>query len=260
MKTMELIKKSHNVKVGDICPCIEPNITEDTMFLLDGEAVGFYIKNMTGKAKDFIDIANNEFLSDNVPKEMLRRSSEIKAHREGGKGVEQYSTIIGSVPPKAFVGRGYATISSVHQVKTAKTFIKSMLLLCLACEDIIKEIMPEQYNKQKEIIKKNVPSNFRFGNLFTSSISNYNVSADFHVDTRNLKNTVNVITTKRNNSTGGSLNVPDFDLTIEQTDNSLLVYPAWLTLHGVTPIETKDYKNGYRNSFIFYPLTGFKGL
>ena len=70
---------------------------------------------------------------------------------------------------------------------------------------------------------------------------------------------VNVILTKRNNSSGGSLNVPDYNVTFEQADNSMLVYPAWKNIHGVTPIiKTSEY--GYRNSLIFYPLKAFVNI
>jgi len=37
---------------------------------------------------------------------------------------------------------------------------------------------------------------------------------------------------------------------------SMLVYPAWRNLHGVTPI-TPTHDGGYRNSLIFYPLKAF---
>ena len=44
MKHIELKQVEHNTKIGDVCGHIEPNITEDTLFLHDGEPIGFYIK------------------------------------------------------------------------------------------------------------------------------------------------------------------------------------------------------------------------
>jgi hypothetical protein len=70
---------------------------------------------------------------------------------------------------------------------------------------------------------------------------------------------VNVIICKKHNSKGGDLHVPDYNATIGQQDNSILVYPAWRNVHGVTPI-IPIHKDGYRNSLIFYPLKAFKGL
>tara|TARA_R110000751_G_scaffold128004_1_gene230091 strand:+ start:426 stop:1199 length:774 start_codon:yes stop_codon:yes gene_type:complete len=254
MKRVDLIKVDHNVKIGDKCGAIPPNITEDSIFYEDGKPVGFFIENISGKLKDFIEIANKELRSKNVPKSLMKRSSGL--HNTEGE-VLQYSTILGGVPPKPHMRRPYPTISSVHNVPTAKTFIKAMLLACKEAEKVIKEIMPDQYEFQKKCIEENVPKQFRFSELFTSSISNYNISAPFHKDNGNLKGCLNVIITKKFKAKGGDLNVPDYGATMDSSNNSMLVYPAWKNVHGVTPIETSS-KDGYRNSLVFYPLKAFK--
>lgn len=249
MKKIELIQVEHNVQVGDECGAIEPNIKEDCIFMFEGEPVGFFIKEIKGKFKQFIDIANNELRSDRVPKSIMARAS----------GVEQYSTIIGSVPPKPHLRRPYPSISSVHNTKSARTFIKAMLAACREAEQVLKDILPEQYENQVKLIKENVPEKYRLGKCFTSSINNYNIPAPFHRDTANIKGCVNVIITKRKDSTGGNLHVPDYNATMDSSDNSMLVYPAWRNVHGVTPIEP-TFKGGYRNSLVFYPLKSFKGF
>ena len=254
MKRVDLIQLEHNIKIGDKCGAIPPNITEDTIFYEDGKPVGFFIENISGKLKDYIEIANKELRSKNVPKSTMKRSSGL--HSDKGE-VLQYSTILGGVPPKPHMRRPYPSISSVHNEPKAKTFIKAMLLACLEAEKVIKEIMPEQYEFQKKCIEENVPKEFRFGNLFTSSISNYNISAPFHRDAGNLVGCVNVIITKKYKAKGGDLHVPDYGATMDSSNNSMLVYPAWKNVHGVTPIETFD-ENGYRNSLVFYPLKAFK--
>lgn len=265
MKRIDLIKKEHNFKGGNKCKYIEPNITEDCIFYEDGLPIGFYISKLPDKINKLSAIANNEFLSKRVPKTTMNRLSAVKGKLKTewkGSGevqkVSQMSALLGSIPPKPFVRRPYATRSSVHSQPTAQTFIKAMLLLCIESEKLIKEILPEQYNRQKELFE-DVPEKWRFGNLFTSSISNYNISAPFHQDHGNIKGTVNVIICKRLNSKGGDLHVPDYNATIGQTDSSMLVYPAWKNMHGVTPI-IPTYEGGYRNSLIFYPLKAFKGL
>ena len=247
MKKVELVQVKHAVKVGDICEYMDPNILEDTIFMMDGEPVGFFIKQITGKLKDLIEIANNEFRSKRVPKSTMKRSS----------GVLQYSTIIGSIPPKPMMRRPYPGISSVHGVKSASTFIKAMLAACREAEKVVKEIMPAQYERQVKLIEEHVPEKYRFGKLFTSSINNYNISAPFHRDTGNIKGCVNVIINKKKNAKGGDLHVPDYNATMDGTDNSMLVYPAWRNVHGVTPI-TPTKADGYRNSLVFYPLKAFK--
>jgi hypothetical protein len=267
MKRIDLIKVEHNVKIGDKCAYIEPNVTEDSIFYADGEAIGFYLTKMPEKMCKLADLANKEFNTKNVPKTILDRSDVLKAkindptlsRSEARKiSTSQMSTIIGGVPPKPMMRRPYATISSVHGVKTAETFIKAMLLLAKESEQLIKEILPSQYEKQVELFK-DVPEKWRFANLFTSSISNYNISAPFHRDTGNIVGAVNVIICKKFNSKGGDLHIPDYGATIGQQDNSILVYPAWRNVHGVTPI-LPTLEGGYRNSLIFYPLKAFVGL
>lgn len=262
MLRIDLNHQEHSVKIGDLCEYKEPNVTEDCVFYADGEAVGFYLSTMPEKMCRLADLANAELRSKNVPKSVMTRQIPDGKNANGTfkyrNEVEQYSTIIGSVPPKPHMRRNYATISSVHGVKTAQTFIKAMLLLAKESERLIKEILPEQHAKQVELFKE-VPDKWKFGSLFTSSISNYNISAPFHRDTGNIVGTVNVIICKKHNAIGGDLHIPDYNATIGQQDNSILVYPAWRNVHGVTPI-TPTHEGGYRNSLVFYPLKAFQGL
>lgn len=259
MKTVELQMFKHDCKVGAETPTLEPNVTEDTAFTIDGKIVGFYMRRAPEKIVKLATLCNHELGSDRVPKAEMTRLKML-GYDEHGKSIvdrstRQYSAILGAVAPKPHMRRNYATISSVHSHESAKTFVTGMLMLVKQSEELIKEIMPEQFESQQKQIQE-VPEKYRFGRLFTSSISNYNISAHYHVDTANIKDTVNVIITKRLNATGGNLHVPDHNLVIDQCDNSVLVYPAWRSLHGVTPI-IPTFENGYRNSLIFYPLKAF---
>jgi hypothetical protein len=133
-----------------------------------------------------------------------------------------------------------------------------MLLLASESEGLIKQILPHQHERQLELFQ-GVPKKWRFANLFTSSISNFNISAQFHRDGGNIVGAVNVIICKKHNSKGGDLHIPDYGATVGQQDNSILVYPAWRNVHGVTPI-IPTHEGGYRNSLVFYPLKAFVGL
>tara|TARA_R100000781_G_scaffold114904_1_gene87800 strand:+ start:1393 stop:2196 length:804 start_codon:yes stop_codon:yes gene_type:complete len=265
MKTIKLKKVEHNVKIGDKCPYYEPTITEDCLLEDEGEIIGFYIKDVSkynDRLSKLLSVSNNEFRSDNVPKsEMLRSESLRDGYEKYGKykldnPVLQYSTILGSLAPRALLRRTYPSRSSVHSDKKAQTFIKAMLATAMESEKVIKEVAPTIYERQMKMFES-IDDKWKFGNMFTSSISNFNIAAAFHRDTGNLVGSVNVILTKRNNSKGGSLNVPDYNTTFEQADNSMLVYPAWRNMHGVTPIKP-IHETGYRNSLIFYSLKYFK--
>jgi hypothetical protein len=262
MTRIDLIQVEHNRKIGQECEYIESNVNEDCIFYADGEPIGFYMKQMPEKMRKLADLANVELLSKSVPKTEMQRPKML-GFDKNGKGIidrscKQFSTIIGSVAPKPHMRRNYGSQSSVHSVKSAQTFIKAMLLLAKESEQLIKQILPKQYEMQLEMFA-DVKDKWKFSNLFTSSISNFNISAPFHRDTGNIQNCVNVIICKRLNSKGGDLHIPDYNATIGQVDNSILVYPAWRNVHGVTPI-IPTFEGGYRNSLIFYPLKAFKGL
>jgi hypothetical protein len=262
MNTTELQNYPNNVKVGDVCSDVQPNITESTIFTINGEVVGFYLKKIPERLEKFIGVANAEFLTDRVPKETMNRgpvgSNKWKAEQEasGIKPVQQYSTILGSCAPKPHMRLPYPRMAMVHQQQSARTFVKAMLLACNEAEKAIAEICPELYEKQLNIINEKVPPKWRFGKLFTSSISNFNIAASYHRDAGNLEGCANVIITKRHNARGGNLTVPDYGVTMDSCDNSMLVYPAWRNIHGVTPIRPTE-EGGYRNSLIFYPLKAF---
>ena len=263
MKRVDLVPVEHNRKIGEACEYIEPNVTEDCIFYADGEPIGFYLTKMPEKMCKLADLANAEFRSKNVKKTLLTRRTGDGVDEKTGNfkyrnEVEQLSAIIGSIPPKPHMSRPYPSISSVHLNKKSETFIKAMLLLEKESENLIKEILPKQYEQQIKLFK-DVPEKWKFGNLFTSSISNFNISAPFHRDTKNIVGAVNVIICKKFNSKGGDLHIPDYNATIGQVDNSILVYPAWRNVHGVTPI-IPTHEGGYRNSLVFYPLKAFKGL
>lgn len=248
MKRVDLELREHSVKVGDICDYIEPNITEDSLFYDGDELVGFFIRDVNKHNEQLgklINIADAELRSDRVPKTDMKRSS----------GVYQYSTILGAVPPRPHMRRPYATISSVHASKTAKTFVKAMSLAAKESERVMYDLAPDIFKKQFDIFRK-VPGKWKFGNIFTSSISNYNIAAPYHRDTANLEGCVNVIICKRQNSKGGCTTIPDYGVTVDSCDNSMLVYPAWRNVHGVTPIVPLS-DGGYRNTLVFYPLKAF---
>lgn len=245
MKRIDLVQVPNNHKIGEACKDLEPNIIDDCIFYENNKPIGFFIKELPEKAKKLAILCNTELRSKNVPKSAMNRSN----------GVEQYSTIIGAIPPKANFRRNYLSTSRIHNIPSAKTFIKAMYLLALESEKLIKDILPEQYKIQLERFKS-VSKEWKIGNIFTSSISNYNINANYHIDKANIVDCCNVIITKRHNSLGGNLHLPDYNAVIGQCDNSILVYPAWKSMHGVTPIIPIK-EGGYRNSLVFYPLKAF---
>jgi hypothetical protein len=80
MKTVELVKQNHSVKVGDKCEYYEPNINYDCILKEGEEIVGFYIHNISdysNKLSMLLSVANNEFRSKNVPKSLMTRAAAV---------------------------------------------------------------------------------------------------------------------------------------------------------------------------------------
>ena len=253
--TLNPIKRT--LSIGDEVGNIEPNISNDCILVdPDGSHVGLFIKKLPADLQNLVNIADTEILTKRVPKSEMRRSSGL--HNEEGE-VKQYSTILGSCPPKPHMRRPYASRSSVHAVKSAETFAKAMNAAGQKAFQLVEKYIPSVADFHKERIEERVPKKWRFAKYFTSTISNCNISAPVHQDHANVKGGVNIIITKRRNSKGGNLHVPDYGATFEQTDNSMLVYPAWRNMHGVTPI-IPTYQKGYRNSHVWYVLDSFANL
>tara|TARA_R110000822_G_scaffold144974_3_gene283770 strand:+ start:2140 stop:2952 length:813 start_codon:yes stop_codon:yes gene_type:complete len=266
MITVEIVNNNKEIRVGDRVGAIQPNIFEDCLLAEKGVAVGFYISDIgkySEKLKKLMTLADAELRSERVPKSLLERTDVFNAvYREGksrkqakAEQTVQYSTIIGNIPAKPHMRRPYHNKSSVHSVESAKPFVKAMRLAADEMVKIIKDVCPEIYDSQIEAIK-NIPEKWKFGEMFTSSISNYNISAPIHIDKGNVVPSYNCIYTTRINSTGGCLYVPEYEAIFEQPNNSLLVYPAWRNKHGVTDI-VPTHDGGYRNSLVFYALKAF---
>jgi len=257
LSTITLSPIKRTLSIGDEVGNIEPNISDDCILVdPDGSHVGLFIKKLPADLQNLVNIADTEILTKRVPKSEMRRSSGL--HNEEGE-VKQYSTILGSCPPKPHMRRPYATRSSVHAVKSAETFAKAMNAAGQKAFQLVEKYIPSVADFHKERIEERVPKKWRFAKYFTSTISNCNISAPVHQDHANVKGGVNIIITKRRNSKGGNLHVPDYGATFEQTDNSMLVYPAWRNMHGVTPI-IPTYQKGYRNSHVWYVLDSFANL
>tara|TARA_R110002124_G_scaffold128693_1_gene289694 strand:- start:1043 stop:1843 length:801 start_codon:yes stop_codon:yes gene_type:complete len=255
MKTIDLKKIEHNVKIGDNSKELDPTLFQDSLFLVDGDPIGFYLAKLPDKLEKLVNISNFELNSDRVPKSEMKRSSGMFGNED--KDVSQYSCIIGSIPPKPHMRRSYATKSSVHAVQSARNFVKSMIMAGEEALKIVEDVTPEVYKTHRDSVEKQVPEKWRFAKLFTSSISNCNIACGVHQDNLNVRGAVNVIITKRRNAKGGNLFVPDYGTTFNSADNSMLVYPAWRNMHGVTPIVL-THPGGYRNSLVWYALNAFK--
>ena len=124
MDKILLKKHPHGFKTGGKSPELNPNILDSCLLIENGQVVGFFLKNLPNKISKLANLCDTELRSKRVPKSVMKRSSGFT---DPSNEVLQYSTIIGSIPPKPHMRRPYPSLSSVHQVKTAQNFIKGML-------------------------------------------------------------------------------------------------------------------------------------
>ena len=129
MKTLKLQYHKHDIKIGKRCDFVPPTVTESCLLEYDGQVIGFYLTDLPDKLKQYISIANKEFLSKNVPKSLLERSDVYEMQRKLGisrkeamaRNTVQMSTILGAVLAKPHLRRPYNSVSAVHTNKKAKT-------------------------------------------------------------------------------------------------------------------------------------------
>jgi hypothetical protein len=259
--TLEPVK--HQLKIGDPCPNLAPNITESCLLAdTSGTILGLFIKEPPDTLRKLMDIADHELRSDRVPKDGMDRRTPLPPGPDGKRRmtrITQYAALLGSVAPKPLMRRHYANRARTHAAPSAATFVKAMNAAGLTAFDICKSIAPTLMASHQKIVHERVPDQWRFAKNFSSTISNCNIAAAIHQDNANVKGAINIIITKRRNSTGGNLHVPDYNATFDQADNSMLVYPAWRNMHGVTPI-IPTHPGGYRNSHVWYALDSFANL
>jgi len=260
LPAVRLTPRQSTLKMGDVTPDLEPTVTESCILLdPDGTEVGLFLKELPKDLINLVTIADQELRSDRVPKDNMGRVTPLEAAANGGqrhKTVLQYCTILGSCAPRPHLRMPYPRRSQVHSSKTAGTFIKAMLKAGKLCMGLVNHYIPSVHKHHLARVEERLPDKWRFANYFSSTISNCNIAAPIHQDNANIKGAINLIITKRQNSKGGNLHVPDYDATFDQTNNSLLVYPAWRNRHGVTPI-IPTHQGGYRNSHVWYALDSF---
>ena len=262
LPAVRLKPKGSGLQIGDTCPDLEPNVTESCVLLdPNGDQVGLFLKELPKDLINLVTIADQELRSKRVKKSVMERITayELPNGKLQRVRLKQYSAMWGSMAPKPHLRLAYARHSPLHIDPKAVVFCKAMLKAGRLAMGLVNHYVPEVHRYHLKRVDERLPSKWRFSTHFSSTISNCNIAAPIHQDNANIKGAINVIITKRQNSKGGNLHVPDFDATFDQTNNSLLVYPAWRNRHGVTPI-IPTHQGGYRNSHVWYALDSFAAL
>ena len=262
LPAIQLKRHDSPLKIGDTCPAIEPNVHESCILLNEqNQPIGMFLKELPPDLRNLIEIADQELRSDRVKKSLMERITQytLPNGKRGAIRLKQFSAQLGSMAPKPHLRLPYPRTSPLHIDPKANVFTKAMLKTGKLAMGLVQQYIPDVYRQHNNVIDARVPDKWRFTKFFSSTISNCNIAAPIHQDNANAKGAINLIITKRQNSKGGNLYVPDYDACFNQTNNSLLVYPAWRNRHGVTPI-VPTHQGGYRNSHVWYALDSFASL
>jgi hypothetical protein len=166
-------------------------------------------------------------------------------------GLQSTSTIFG-YSPKLTVRRDYCTATSM-----SREFPKPHSIICRQAELVskyYKKYFPDTYVAHEQVVTEKVLPAWRIPNsVFTSGIVNKNSVLKYHHDAGNFKGVMSNMIVMKHDVEGGNLAVPEYGITLEVANNTLVIFDGQLIMHGVTPIKYLS-EQSYRYSVVYYTL------
>ena len=116
------------------------------------------------------------------------------------------------------------------------------------------ETHPDGYKIHKELADEKVKKAYRIGgSVFTSGIVNKNNPLRYHFDTGNFKSVYSCMLVFKKDVRGGHLALPEYDIGIELTNNSIFMFDGQSIMPGGTPIAFEG-QQAHRYSVVYYSL------
>lgn len=113
---------------------------------------------------------------------------------------------------------------------------------------------PELASAHMNLAKEKVKSGYLIEDtMFTSGIVNKNNPLKYHFDSGNFSNVCSAMFGFKKNIAGGWLCLPELDVKLPISNNSLLLFDGQNLLHGVSPI-TRTKVDSYRYTVVYYSL------
>lgn len=117
-----------------------------------------------------------------------------------------------------------------------------------------KKYCPEVFNEHLTVAKEKVLPEWKIGDTpFTSGIINQNNALHYHFDSGNFKEVYSNMVAFKSNTKGGHLSIPEYDIGLEISNNSIVLFDGQKICHGVTPIKLMS-KAAYRYTIVYYTL------
>lgn len=121
----------------------------------------------------------------------------------------------------------------------------------------LEEHLPYVVAKDRETVNDVLPEwRMTPGSVWTSGVVNLSSALPYHRDRANFP-TWSAMPVLRRGTTGGFLNIPEYDITLACRDGMVVYFNGAGLLHGVTPIRSRQ-PDGYRYSIVHYSIRGMK--
>lgn len=189
-----------------------------------------------------------------LPNEDLRKAvqavDKISSNRRQS-GVASQSRVFGYQPRMPVQQRDYCAQATLNR-DYPRTY-EVLKRKAAEFSQVYERFFPENHALSVAAINTVKPCWRIPGSVFTSGIINKDNPLQYHYDAGNFENTWSVMAVFKKGTAGGALILPDYDVKLECSDNSLLIFDGQSELHGVTPIM-KTQQEAYRFSVVFYSL------
>ncbi|MGA1037191.1 MAG: hypothetical protein ACO3VQ_05200 [Ilumatobacteraceae bacterium] len=120
------------------------------------------------------------------------------------------------------------------------------------------ENLPEAAQATDAKTAESIHDDWRFaGTPWTSGIINDNASLPYHKDSGNLTDSWSAMIVLRHKADGGALHLPEYGVTLDCFDKSLVFFDGQALWHGVTPIRLRN-KEAFRRSIVMYSKSACK--
>jgi len=181
---------------------------------------------------------------------VLQAVKVIEYHKAArGSGIQSTSRIFG-FKPRDHIRGPFCSYADLHTKQP-----KPAQIICNFADEIektYKKYFVDEYSHHSTVVET-VREDYRMGeSVFTSGIANYDNFLPYHYDRGNFNGVLSCMLCFTKGLEGGELLMPEYNIGISPTNQSLIIFDGQAILHGVAPFKIA--KNGYRYTLVYYSL------
>lgn len=195
-----------------------------------------------------------------VPKDLLEgMRSVVKStkytvnHRAGGLPTK--SSVFGALPRVA-IRCDYCRITRATRDEPENH--AQIVAFREYVDGFYKRFFPVEFERAVAEVASDINGDWRLGDSpFLTCNINVNFAIPYHRDTGNLTSALSNVTIVRDGIEGGELVLPEYGISLAQTDGALCFFQGQSIIHGVLPFKTLK-PDAYRASIVYYTMAGMK--